>query len=223
MSIEQLDLILGWAGVVLTLMIFSYILADNVLYRLAVHILVGAAAAYAAIAASVNIIMPWFETTLTGNDTNAATISLGLLPLLLVIFLILKLLPRYAHIGNGGLLFVIGVGTGVALVGTVTGTIIPLANEAGQSLSREEETVNGIILLLSTITTLLYFQYLSRRNPSTGEISNRLPMRSLRYIGQGFISVTLGALYAQAILTSLVVVNNLLRTQVEFLLNQLGG
>lgn len=223
MSIEQLDLILGWAGVVLTLMIFSYILADNVLYRLAVHVLVGAAAGYAAIAAAVDVIIPWFETTLTGDDANVATITFGLIPLLLVVFLILKLLPRYAYIGNGGLLFVIGVGTGVALVGAVVGTIIPLATESGRSLSREDETINGLILLTGTITTLIYFQYLSRRNPTTGKITNRLPIRGLRYVGQGFISLTLGALYAQAILTSLVVVNNLLRTQIEFLLEQLGG
>lgn len=223
MSIEQLDLIIGWAGLVLTLMIFSYILADNVLYRLAVHVLVGAAAAYAAIAASVDVIMPWFQTTLSSDDANIASNAFGLIPLLLVVFLILKLLPRYAYIGNGGLLFIIGVGTGVALVGAVLGTIIPLATAAGTSLSAEEEAINGIILFAGTITTVLYFQYIGRRNPNDGMPTNRLPIRGLRYIGQGFISITLGALYAQAILTSLVVVNNLFRTHVEFLLKQLGS
>ncbi len=223
MSIEELDLILGWAGLVFTLMIFSYILADNVLYRLAVHILVGAAAGYAAIAASVDVIIPWFEATLIGEDANLAINAFGLIPLLLLVFLVLKLLPRYAYIGNGGLLFIIGVGTGVALVGAVVGTIIPLARASGESLSREAEAVNGVILIGASITTLIYFQYLSRRDPTTGKAKNRLPIRGLRYIGQGFISLTLGALYAQAILTSLVVVNSLFRTHIEFLLKQLGG
>lgn len=222
MTIEQIDLIAGWASLVLTLMIFSYILADNILYRLAVHILIGAAAGYAAVTVSVDIIVPWFRLTITESD-NAATAAYGLIPLLLFAMLAFKLIPRYAYLGNGGLLFMLSIGTGVALVGAVIGTIIPLAAAAGESINTQDETINGVIMVLGTITTLLYFQYLSRANAVDGIPRNRLPIRSLRYMGQGFISVTLGALYAQAILTSLVVLSELLRNHLDFLIEQLGG
>jgi hypothetical protein len=222
MTIEQIDLIAGWASLVLTLMVFSYILADNVLYRLAVHILVGAAAGYAAVAATLDIIVPWFRVTLTESDAGA-TVAFGLIPLLLFVFLVLKLIPRYAHLGNAGLLYMVAVGAGVALIGAVLGTIIPLVSEAGTSLDTQDETINGMILIVGTVTTLIYFQYLSRRNAIDGQPRNRLPVRTLRYIGQGFISVTLGALYAQAILTSLVVVNELVRSHLDFIVAQLGG
>ena len=222
MGMEQIDLIASWASLVLTLMVFSYILADNVLYRLAVHILVGAAAGYVAIAAAVDIIVPWFQATLIESDQSAVN-GFALLPLLIAVFLILKLTPRYAHIGNGGFVFVMAVGVGVAIVGAIQGTIIPLVRETGESLNTEEEQINGILLVLGTVTTLIYFQYLSRQNAIDGIPRNRLPIRSLRYIGQGFISVTLGALYAQAILTSLVIMNELIRTHIDFLLSQFGG
>jgi len=44
--------------VVLTLLVFSYVLGDNVLYRIAVHVLVGAAAAYIAIVATEGVLYP---------------------------------------------------------------------------------------------------------------------------------------------------------------------
>lgn len=222
MGISDIDLIAGWASLVLTLMIFSYILADNVLYRLAVHVLVGAAAGYAAIAAAVDVIIPWFDSTLADTE-DSAVLAFGLIPLLIALFLLLKLTPRYAYVGNGGLLFVMAVGVGVAIVGAIQGTIIPLVRETGESLDTEKEQINGILLVLGTTTTLIYFQYLSRQNAVDGIPRNRFPIRSLRYIGQGFISVTLGALYAQAILTSLVIVNDLIRTHIDFLLGQFGG
>ena len=223
MTIEQIDLIAGWASLVLTLMVFSYILADNVLYRLAVHILVGAAAGFVAVTAATDIIIPWFRATLIDNEGVPAAAAFGLIPLLMFVFLVLKLTPRYAYIGNAGLVFVMAIGVGVSIVGAVLETIIPLARAAGESMATEEETINGVLLVLGTVTTLIYFQYLSRRDAMDGTARNRLPIRSLRYIGQGFISVTLGALYAQAMLTSLVVVNQLLRTHLDFLLEQLGG
>lgn len=222
MTIEQIDLIAGWASLVLTLMVFSYILADNVLYRLAVHILVGAAAGYAAVAVSLDILMPWFRVTITESNTPA-TVAYGVIPLLLFVFLALKLTPRYAHIGNGGVLFIFAIGAGVALVGAILGTIIPLVDESGRSVDTQDETVNAVLLIVGTVTTLIYFQYVSRQNPLDGTPQNRLPIRTLRYMGQGFISVTLGALYAQAILTSLVVMNELVRTHFDFILEQLGG
>jgi hypothetical protein len=45
-------------GLVLTLMVFSYIFGDNFLFRLATHIFVGVAAGYAAVLVIYNIIFP---------------------------------------------------------------------------------------------------------------------------------------------------------------------
>ena len=46
MTPETLDRVATIAGAVLTILIFSYLLGDNFLYRIAIHIFIGAAAAY---------------------------------------------------------------------------------------------------------------------------------------------------------------------------------
>lgn len=226
MSPDQLDLIAGWVAFVLTLMVFSYLLADNFLYRIAVHILVGAAAAYIAITAVVDVIIPWVDATVLA-DANDSTITMpvramGMLPIVIALMLLLKSSPRLAYIGNFGMLVVVAIGTGVALVGATIGTIIPEIRASGQSIDREE-TLNGVLLILGTISTLAYFQYISRKRPTDEVAVPILPIRILGTIGQGFIVITLGALYAQAILTSMTIFDGLIRTQIEFLLQRIGG
>ncbi|NDJ86131.1 MAG: hypothetical protein GYB66_09625, partial [Chloroflexi bacterium] len=151
MTVAQLDIIAGWAALVLTLMVFSYLIRDNFLYRIAVHILIGAAAAYAAIAAMADVIVPWLNATVLAEegDAEAAVRALGLLPVVLALLLILKLLPRYAYIGNFTMLIVIGVGAGVALVGAVIGTIIPLIRQIGD-IAETEETLNTVVVVTGT-------------------------------------------------------------------------
>jgi hypothetical protein len=223
MTLETLDLIAGWAGLVLTLMVFSYLLADNFLYRIAVHVLVGAAAAYVAIAAVEEVLIPWVNLTILSDqaDASAGTRALGVLPILFGVLLLLKSSTRLAPIGNLGSIFMIGVGTGVALVGAVIGTVLPLARDAANSYDRES-ALNGTILLVGTLCTLLYFQYLSRRRLD-GEPTQRLPIRVLRNVGLGFITLTLGALYGSAIITSLSIFSTVINDQVRFVLEQLGG
>lgn len=223
MTVENLDLIAGWAGLVLTLMVFSYLLADNFLYRIAVHVLIGTAAAYIAIAAVEDVLVPWLRATVFSDDaeTAASIRALGVLPIFLGALLLLKSSSRFARMGNLGTVFMIGIGTGVALVGAVIGTVLPLARDASNSLDHES-TVNGAILLVGTLCTLVYFQYLSRRR-SDGEVVNRVHIRTLRFVGQGFVTLTLGALYASAILTSLSIFSSVIHDQLRFILDQLGG
>ena len=57
---EQIGL---WAGFVLTLMIFSYLLGDNILYRLAVYVFVGLAAGYITVVTWDSVIWPWINGT----------------------------------------------------------------------------------------------------------------------------------------------------------------
>jgi hypothetical protein len=222
MTLEQLDLLTGWVALVLTVMVFSYLLRDNFLYRIAVHILVGTAAGYVAIAAVVDVIIPWLEVTAFDEDTDVAVRSLGLLPLVIALGLLLKLLPRYAHIGNFSMLILVGIGTGVALVGAVIGTILPLTAAIGDDVANEE-AANALVMVVGTISTLAYFQYISRRRRRDGEPAQLLPIRLLQLVGQGVISLTLGALYALAILTSLAIFDDLLADHIRFLLDRVGG
>lgn len=225
MTPETLDLVAGWVSLVLTLLIFSYLLADNVLYRLAIHVLVGAAAAYTLIVATESVIKPWLDETLlvdaAGRDeaTVIALRAIGPVPFLVGVLLLFKASPRLAGVGNLGLAFVIGVGVAVAIAGAVSGTILPLTREAGQAV--DDSLVDGLVILVGTIGTLIYFQFFAVER--RGVIRRPRGLRGLSALGQFFVTVTLGALYAGAILTSLAVFSDVVRAQLEFVLNRLGG
>ena len=56
---ESADLIGAIVGFALTIMIFSYLFGDNALFRVAIHIFIGAAAAYATMVVVYNIF--WYQ------------------------------------------------------------------------------------------------------------------------------------------------------------------
>lgn len=225
MTPENLDLIAGWLSFLLTLMVFSYVLGDNVIYRAAVHVLVGAAAGYIVIVAVESALIPWLDGTLLAErgSRDAATMTalraVGAAPFLFVVILIAKYSPRYAAVGDLGMALVIGVGTAVAIVGAVAGTVVPLAREAGESVG--EDALDGLIILAGTICTLVYFQYMTGQRG--GETRRPRIIQALSTAGQFFVTLALGALYAGAILTSLAIFTNVIRQQLEFILDKIGG
>ena len=54
-----LDGIGAFLGFVLTLLIFSYLIGDNPLFRITVHIFIGVSAGFAAVIALENVILPF--------------------------------------------------------------------------------------------------------------------------------------------------------------------
>jgi hypothetical protein len=222
---ENHDLIAGWVSLVLTLLVFSYLLGDNFLYRIAVHVLVGAAAGYIAVTTVESVLVPWLNATLLADqgDRSDALIGairvLGAVPFLIGVLLLFKFSPRLAPVGNLGLAVLIGVGTAVAVVGAVAGTVIPLAREAGERIG--DSAVDGIIILGGTIATLVYFQYWAVERQ--GEVRRPRPFQWLGAAGQFFISLALGAFYGAAILTSLAIFSDVVRAQLEFILDRIGG
>lgn len=211
MSPDQLGV---WVGFGLTLMIFSYLLGDNFLYRIAVYVFVGLAAAYVTIIAIESVIRPWLQATIFSGDPGG--VAVGLIPPLLGLLLFMKATGRLARLGSLGLAFLIGLGTAVALVGAISGTLIPLA--AGVITGAQTDLVNGVLIILGVLSTLVAFQYLGRRQPDD-RVCRPLPVRVFGAVGQGVIAVTLGALYGGAVLTSLAILSE----RVAFVLTTITG
>jgi hypothetical protein len=188
------------AGFVLTLMVFSYLLGDNILYRLAVYVFVGLVAGYVTVITVDSVLIPWFESTLTSDDP--VQLGVGLVPVLFGLLLLFKTFGRLGRLGNLGIGLIIGVGAAVALAGALTGTLIPLTLDTVDADSRG--TLDALLLFIGVASSLMYFQYVARRQPD-GSARQIAPVRAVGVIGQGVIVVTLGALYAAAILTSLTI------------------
>jgi hypothetical protein len=207
------------ASLIFTLMIFSYLLGDNFLYRLAVYVFVGLAAGFVTMVTVESAILPWLQSTVLNPNAGVPERAFGIIPFLLGALLLLKISPRFGRLGNLALAFIIGVGTAVAIVGAVSGTLLPLADDTTRLVSTD--TANGVVMLLGVVSTLVYFQYVARRVPGQLATTGRrgIFIQAVSAIGKSFIVVTLGALYGSAILTGLTIFSE----RIAFIIMRLNG
>lgn len=209
MSPDQIGV---WAGFILTLMVFSYILADNFLYRLAIYVFTGLTAGFVAVVTWDSVINPWVQVTIQ-SDTLITTI-IGAIPLVLGLLLLLKPIRGLGAPGTLVIAFIVGIGAAVAVLGAVSGTLIPLTVETGESLG--DSLLVGGFTILGVVTTLVHFQYGVQRKQD-GSTQRGILTRLLSGIGAAFIAITFGTLYAAAIVTSLTVFTE----RVSFILTQI--
>jgi hypothetical protein len=206
---DPLGAIIGFA---LTIMVLSYIIGDNVLFRLAVSVFVGVASGYAAVLILYNVLwhqvlVPLFTGASAGGSNSLLTYATHIVPaILLGIWMFTKVSPRLARGGTPVLAFLTGVGAATVIAGAVRGTIFPQATasmnlfniQAAHPESNELVGwfLNGLIILIGTVTTLVYFQFGIKRQEEGVPVQRSAIMEYLSTVGQGFIVVTLGVLFA---------------------------
>jgi hypothetical protein len=202
-NIGMADLLGMVIGLFFTLSIFSYALGDNVFFRVASSIFVGVAAGFAVIAAWVNVIYP--QLILSLFNQSRSTLTLIAIPLVMSGMMLLKISPRLSRFGNPSMAYLVGVGMATAIGGAVTGTIFPQVTASINLLSWDLPSgsvgsmwirfVEGSIILVGTITTLVYFHFGMHQQP--GQTPSRLRfIEWLAWVGQIFIAITMGVLFS---------------------------
>ena len=136
---DTADLITSFLASVLTIMVLSYLIGDNPLFKLAMHLLIGVAAGYAGAVAIHNVLIPGLiqpilDAGLSGLLDSQLIVSV-MIPLVLTILLFMKVAPSTARYGTISVVLLVGVGAAVIVGGAITGTIIPLTNDSMQSLN----------------------------------------------------------------------------------------
>lgn len=201
-SSNIIDLITGGISFLLSLMVLSYLIGDNPAFRVAVYIFIGVSAGYAAAVAWHQVLYPRLIVPLISGNL------LTIIPLVLGLLLLLKLSPRVARLGTPSMAFLVGVGAAVAVSGAVMGTLFPQTwasmnalnfSDAGQYWL--EHLVEGIVILVGTVTTLVYFHFGAKATaagPQRGKLVNRLS-----WVGQGFIAITFGVLFAGVLMAAI--------------------
>jgi len=190
-------------GFTFTLMVFSYLLGDNPLFRLALHVFIGVATGFALVVVTYNIL--WFQLLLPLLQRPMENLYLLLPPLLFGLWLLIKLSPRLAFIGNPVMAYLTGAGAAAVIGGAVLGTLFPQIG-ASSSLFDLSETglfssqglvllIRSIIILAGTILTILYF-YFGVRQSQDGTASRPRWIQELSGIGGIFIAMTFGVLFA---------------------------
>lgn len=213
------DLIGTLIAALLTLLVFFYIVGDNPLFRLTIHIFIGVSAGFAGAVAIRSVVIPTVINPLlglAGGDFSLQNL-LGLVPVVLSLLLLTKLFDKISPVGNIAMAYLVGIGAGVAIGGAVFGTLFPQVVAATDLLdlgtlqpngfmSQVGEFTSRLIALVGIIATLIYFQFSARHVP------NAAPQRpqwieTISLVGHGFIAITLGTIFAgvfAAALTALI-------------------
>jgi hypothetical protein len=213
--LDQLGVIVG---AILTLFILSYLIGDNVLYRLATHLLIGVGAAYVTVTVIADVLWPRIVEPLIAVQTiqaisddslklqvliNAVVAGLGVFLSFLLLF---KFQPRFAFIGNIPIGYLVGVGAAVALGGAVFGTLgpqivataLPPGGPAnGPNADPALNFLLNLIIVFATATTLLSFSFF--------RAARRGVLSSLSSIGRFFLAGALGATFALVYVASVTV------------------
>jgi len=202
----SLDLITGAIGFLLTILVFSYLLGDNPLFRIGTYIFVGAAAGYVAAVAMWQVLYPrLFLPLAVGAPLEKALLAI---PLVLTGLLLMKIWPRLSFLGTPSAAYLAGVSAAVTVAGAVIGTLFPQVGAAmnaydlGRYPSPLEGLVSGTFILVGTLATLAYFHFGARTQPD-GSVRRFTALEGLAWVGRIFIAITLGVLFAGVLLASL--------------------
>jgi len=221
-----IEMISAIIGLVLTLMIFSYLIGDNPLFRIAVYIFIGSASGYAAAVVWHYVLTPKLFEPLT----DPAQLLLLIVPLILSISLLAKLSPRISWIGNFAMAVLVGVGAATAIGGALVGTLIPQAMAAMDGLNFRAVTgtssafyslVEGAVMLIGTVLTLVYFQFSAKR-VADGSVKRNAIVEILAFLGRIFIAITFGVLFAGVYMAALTAMIERLSSVINFVKSLLG-
>jgi len=219
---SSIEVISAFIGLTLTLMVFSYLLGDNPLFRFATYLFIGVSSGYVAVIIWYYVLVPKLFEPLQTSNVNQLLIVI--IPLILSISLLAKFSPRISWIGNFAMAVLVGVGAATAIGGALIGTIIPQIQAsinaldfrtAGGGAGAAYKLFEGGVMLIGTIFTLAYFHFSAKRVPD-GSAKRNILLELLAWGGRIFIAVTFGVLFASVYMTALTTMIERLSSMINF-------
>ena len=220
-----IELISGLVGLILTLMVFSYLIGDNPLFRIAVYLFIGVASGYAATVVWHYVLFPKLSQALDTLNPFA------IIPLILGLSLLTKLFPRISWVGSFAMAVLVGVAAAAAVGGALIGTLLPQAQaaidgfdfrSAGSGPNALIQLVEGGVMLLGTVFTLASFHFSAGR-AADGIVKRNRIIEGIAWVGRIFIAITFGALFAGVYVSALTAMIERLSFILNFIREQLIG
>lgn len=232
MNFDQpfIDLLGGALGFLLTLLVFSYLFGDHFPVRLIFYGYIGLMAGFSVVIAFNSVIYPLLVQPLIENPVTG-WMSIAV-PLALCGLIFFKLSARLSQLGNLSLAFLVGVGLAALIGGAIQGTLVPqlsavissfdLERSAITAEERLSTVVQGFLILFGTVTTLTFFHFGAR--PRASGSARRLEwIETLSWIGQIFIAIALGLIFAGLLKAGFVALVERIQALVNFVITLQGG
>ncbi len=228
----SLDLVTGALSLFFTMMVLSYLIGDNPLFKIAVYLFVGVASGYAAAIILWQVLvpklfLPTWNIVQTGDYTRAVLL---VIPWLGFFFILMKITPRLAGPARITMAYLVGVGAAVTIVGALTGTIIPQFNATigffegaitKPAAEMIETSFSGGVVLLGLVTSLAYFQFGARKK-ADGSTQRYGIVEILAWMGRIFIGSTLGVIFAGVYASALTALIERISSLINFLMSLFG-
>lgn len=182
-----------WLAAGLTLMMFSFIYKDNVFFRFGEHLYLGLSIGYYINVQYWQLLYPEVIRRII-IDKNVWV----LIPVLLGIFVLLRLVPSLAWLSRWSFAFYIGGVAGYSipniihnfLLPQITGTMKPLNAQPG-SMADVPADLNYVILLVGVLSVLIFFFFSIEHRKAIGAISKS---------GLYFLMVGFGAAFGSTVM-----------------------
>jgi FtsH-binding integral membrane protein len=191
--------IINLIAVVLTVMVLSRIVGDNLLFRAAQYLFVGVSLGLAFVVAYHQVLRPAIGAVIANQE--GASIRY-LVPLALGLLLLPRITKRqeWSWLANIPLALVFGVGAALAVGGAILGTLIPqIVDTANRPLGGDLAQVAGVVVLtIGTIVTLSAFYYTVPRESGAGRV-----VALAAVLGHWLLMIAFGFFFAGALQTYL--------------------
>ncbi len=205
-----------WISALLTVMVLSYLLGDNPLYRLAEHLFVGTAVGYAVLVAYYTLLRPRLILPLLKAPLENWTL---VVPLLLAVLLLARLNHSWRGAGMIPLAFLLGVGVALAIGGALFGSVLPQMEGSMLSVNPADggwgAALSNLVLVIATVSALGYFYFTGQGDTPVGRVRAGF-LRAWRGLGKWFIMLTFGAIFASTVMARL----SLLIGRLQFLITE---
>jgi len=193
----DVTLIGGIVASLLTVMVFSYLLGANPLWRIAQSLLVGVSVGYVSLVVLTQVVAPQVARVIQPASETAMTDRLlAAVPVALGVLLLLRVAYPGAWPASFGLNLVIVVGASLVLGGALAGAIVPQALDTMRTLDFTNLDAVGIaalagniVLVLGVVCALAYFAFGARANGT-----RFTPVREMSVLGRWVLVVAFGAI-----------------------------
>ncbi len=183
-----------WISSILSLCIFSFLWKETRAFRLAQNIFLGVGAGHGLAIAFASLKSSLFIPLFKQGRYSLV------IPLVLVIMLYTKFVPKVAWVSRISLAFPLGLGTGIVLRSIIPGQIFPQLTASMKSLN----SVNNIIVVLGAFCVVYYFLFTFK---SSSKVS-----QGLSRAGVYLMMITFGLSFATSVAANTAIYLGFLQT-----------
>lgn len=170
-----------WVQAIGMIAIFSFIFAENPIYRFCEHVYVGAGAGYA-IGVNIKSIVDMAYTPITKNGK-----FILIIPVILGIMLYARFFKSIAWVSRWSMAFLVGVGAGISIYGGINSQFVVQIRATMLPLN----TVNNFIMVFGVLSILFYFFF---------SIEQRGPVKYISVLGRWVMMVTFGVSFGNVVM-----------------------